>query len=112
MKIAEWIAEAKARAEAATPGPWTRDKPPRDEDGWVTGMLVAGTPGKNGIYANPPGGSFPSADANFIAAARTDTPRLIALLEEAIALGDAMVEGEPNAVARLEWRAWLDLEVE
>lgn len=66
---------------AATPGPWTREKPPR-EDGWSLGVAVAATAGRQMIYARPPGGSFPSADANFIAAARTRWP---AALDEVMA---------------------------
>jgi hypothetical protein len=61
--------DLERKAKAATPGPWTREKPPSNEDGWATGVVVAGTPGRQTVYANPPGGSFPSADCDFISAA-------------------------------------------
>lgn len=73
--MAEQITEAEVRAllaaEAkATPGPWTREKPARDASGWPCGVAVAGTPGQQTIYANPSGGSYPSADCDLLVAAR------------------------------------------
>jgi len=42
--------------------------------------VVAATPGRQTIYANPPSGSFPSADADFIALA--NPAAILALLAE------------------------------
>jgi hypothetical protein len=55
-------------AKRATPGPWTREKPPVGDGGFREGCAVAATYGRQTIYANPPGGSFPSFDADHIAA--------------------------------------------
>lgn len=64
--------------ERATPGPWTREKPGKDADGFQLGVAVAATYGRQMIYATPPGGQSPSADCDFIAAARAALPALIA----------------------------------
>ena len=80
----ERLDEIEARADSATPGPWTKKPPERLTEGPAAGMLpgvciAATSPSKqNRVYANPPGGQFPSADQNFIAHARTDVPDLIA----------------------------------
>ena len=66
-------------AKAATPGPWTTEKPKLDGDGWPIGVAVAATPGKQMIYANPHGGSYPAADCRFIAT--FDPPIVLALIE-------------------------------
>jgi hypothetical protein len=71
------IREMQERVEKATPGPWTTTKPTRDEDGFAKGVAVAGTPGRQIIYAHPPGGSYPYNDCNFIAHARTDLADLL-----------------------------------
>lgn len=78
----ERLAEIESREKAATPGPWSREKPAKDADGFATGVGVAATYGRQMIYA-PLGGTRPSADATFIASARTDIPDLIADLKEA-----------------------------
>lgn len=76
------IAEMRARCEAATPGPWTDVRPGRDaETGFSKGVIVAAVAPRQGIYADPPGGSYPAADQSFIAHARTDLPRLLDELE-------------------------------
>lgn len=67
-------------AKAATPGPWSRKKPTEDDDGWSTDVAVAATPGRQAIYASPPGGSYPSADCDYIAT--FDPPTAIALVTE------------------------------
>lgn len=64
------------RADAATPGPWTvelltRPYPQRITNGQA--VIVAQT------YTSP---EFPAADAEFIAGARTDVPKLIACIRE------------------------------
>jgi hypothetical protein len=77
----EQVRAIRERAEKATPGPWTADKPPRDNDGWSLAVIIAAVARGQGIYAIPPGGSYPAADQNFIAAARTDVPALCATVE-------------------------------
>ena len=85
----------EARADSATPGPWTKKPPERLTDGPAAGMLpgvciAATSPSKqNRVYANPPGGQFPSADQNFIAHARTDVPDLCAEVRRLCAERDA-----------------------
>ncbi len=104
MTIAERIAEIKARAEAATPGPWTRTfKPGRDESrAWLLGQFDASDgDGVHGAGVGAPGktvedeclstavtGNGPTSEANavFIVAARTDVPFLCDQLERALEL--------------------------
>lgn len=75
----ERLAEIEAREKAATAAPWTREKPGIcPQTGFREGVAVAATLGNQMIYAHPPGGQFPSADANFIAHARQDIPDLVA----------------------------------
>lgn len=101
MKRSDAIRE---RERKATPGPWTREKPKRDEDGWAQGVAIAGTPGRQGVYANPPGGSFPSNDADFIAHNRADVPWLLARVESLEkALRHGVEWGERIAWDRLGW---------
>ena len=72
----------EARANAATPGPWTTERPAPLTEGPAAGLrpgvcIAATSPSKeNRVYANPPGGQYPSADQRFIAHARTDVPAL------------------------------------
>ncbi len=94
----EELAAWRVLCNAATPGPWTRTKPERDKDGFSMGVGIAGTLGKQMVYASPPGGQFPSADANFIAAARTALPCLIDELEAERAKVREL-EAERSAVA-------------
>lgn len=67
-------------AKAATPGPWSTEKPPRNSDGWQQGVTIGATRGGM-IYATPPGGQYPLADAKFIAAASPDV--MLALIAAA-----------------------------
>lgn len=76
----------EALLAAATPGYWTREKPGVDASGWPAGTAVAGTPGRQTIYTNHRGGTFPSADCDMIAALRNAAPALIRLARAAIAL--------------------------
>lgn len=66
------------RAAKATAGPWTRARSRTDIDNFPTGMQVAATYGRQAIYA-PIGSQHPANDAEFIAAARTDVPELVAI---------------------------------
>ncbi len=76
-----WITEAKERAEKAAKGPWEIEAPQMDEKGWFDQELC-----------NPDGGvmlhramwKIRNRDAAFIAAARTDVPRLATSLLEAV----------------------------
>lgn len=77
--IAEIAKRMRKAAESATPGPWTREKPKRDADGFACGVGIAATYGRQMIYANPPGGSFPSFDADHIVA--SNPANVIALLD-------------------------------
>lgn len=64
----------KALAEKATAKPWSTKRPEGETNGFAHGVVVAATaPGaSNRVYADPPGGSFPSADQAFIVAVRND----------------------------------------
>lgn len=73
------LASLKAIAKAATPGPWSLDRPEKDESGFLCGVAIAATYGGTKIYANPPGGQFPAADARHIAA--FDPLTVISLIE-------------------------------
>ena len=69
----QWLAEVKARCEAATPGPWLVGK-------------KAGLPGFNlyqesGADVTSPGASLSAEDASLVAHAREDVPRLLTLVE-------------------------------
>lgn len=78
--LVERIPELRKIAEAATPGPWTTTKPSDDPDSvFASGVIVAATAPRQGIYADPPGGSFPAADRTFIAT--FDPPTVLALLD-------------------------------
>lgn len=81
MTAADCWADLEAKAKAATPGEWTTQKPENNDAGFLMGLAVAQTPFRQVIYATPPGGSFPSADAAFIAAANPAT--ILKLIEAA-----------------------------
>lgn len=86
----DWVQLAKERAEAATPGPWVR------EDDWMCEVnaelrdLGVGSVTYKNVVKLVDGLDrvcFRGApDAEFIAAARSDIPRLIACVEAADAL--------------------------
>lgn len=75
------LEEIKARAEKATPGPWMKDpdepvhimKPDKPGFSW-DGTVVA-------TLQRDDFGLFEEANADFIAHARTDIPKLLAALE-------------------------------
>lgn len=82
---AKRLAEIRARANAATPGPWSRNYQGKfmapdplwpGEPDMVTGVITASTyPGQEGmIFAS-------DEDAAFVVAARTDVPALLAHLD-------------------------------
>lgn len=106
-RMAERIAEIEARTLAATPGPWTEEKPAGGPVfGFAPGMIVAATGPKQAIYANPPGGSYPANDRRFIAHARADVPWLLAQLRSAQAeLEITIKERETAGAAAVKARA-------
>jgi hypothetical protein len=61
------LSKLAALARASTPGPWTTEKPPKDTDGWATGVVVAATSHTGRIYADGGKGTRPWADAAYIA---------------------------------------------
>jgi hypothetical protein len=67
--------------EAATGGPWTIEKPAKDQDGWSHGVIVAAVARGQGVYANPPGGSFPYSDQKFIARSRARWPAALLVVQ-------------------------------
>lgn len=72
------IDELEALASAATPGPWEAGEPNNwgdDDDIPQSGVMVNGTPI---TWDDHSGDVFNPADAEFIAAARTAVPELIA----------------------------------
>lgn len=78
MLTAEQIAEIRARAEAATPGPWTvfaRDSSGQAVDYFLGFDIEGPEEAQRGMFAN-------RADAEFIAHAREDIPALLAALKE------------------------------
>ena len=92
------LAEIEARATAATPGPWTTERPGVVADGQAKGMrsgvtIAQPSPSlEDRVFGTPSGGQFPSADQHLIAAARTDIPDLCAALRQAWAERDAVAE--------------------
>ena len=86
-------------AERATPGPWTREKPKSDGDGFACGVGIAATAGRQMIYANPPGGSYPSNDADFIAAFN---PAVALSLLDSLAAKDAEIAELRNRNENME----------
>lgn len=74
----------RALLAAATPGPWTTKVPPRDKDGWQTGVRIIALGGNTAVYSNHQGGQFPFADAQLIAAAVNAHPLLLDLWTAAL----------------------------
>lgn len=86
------LREIEERCGAATAGPWTTEKPKQNCGDWPSGVVIAAVARGQCVYADPPGGSYPEADRQYIAHARTDLPTLAAevrrlrgALEEAVA---------------------------
>lgn len=81
----------KARAEAATTGPWTFENGEYSGKNWMIGSLFCGADDvgdgwtvhitTDHVHASQLYGGGASADAAFIAAARTDVPALVAEVE-------------------------------
>ncbi len=85
---ADRLAQIEARAEKATKGPWRFEFRPSvkrhklNPDVMVrdASVLIGAVAPGHQIRATPPGGSYPSADGEFIANAREDVPWLLAEL--------------------------------
>lgn len=77
----EELKAIEARCEAATPGPWGRGC--LDEEMVYATTEIAST-GENGPLVAETYAVNASSDADFIAHARTDIPRLIATIESRI----------------------------
>lgn len=87
----ERIAAIRERERRATPGPWKFQVVKRGEQAYGTTMIGAVAPGHQ-IRANPPGGSYPSNDGEFIAHAREDIAFLLDALAAAQGAGAASRE--------------------
>ncbi len=74
-KLAELRAEIEARANAATPGPWVAG---------AASYQVIHKDGRLVCEMTTPTSHERDNDAAFIAAARTDVPRLVAALRRAV----------------------------
>ena len=87
-----WLEEIKARAEAATPGPWEDG-----QDGIGVNTVFSTHPDSDHvghhsravIDGDEDGAVVSRTDATFIASARTDVPRLCSLVELADALAES-----------------------
>ena len=92
----EELQEIEERCNRATPGPWTNERPTKDQEtGFYKGVAICGFGGKTGVFANPPGGQSPFNDAVFVAHAREDIPKLIAYIKE-LQYEIEMLSGSPD----------------
>lgn len=80
----------KARAEAATKGPWIKHTPNEFYDSWIEGARIAGYRSQVALRISDP------RDAHFIAHARTDVPALIVRIRE---LEAQLKHPEPSELA-------------
>jgi hypothetical protein len=87
--LTDWLDQAQARVDAATDGPWELDQfgPDEVEDG---PFHFIGSPSDRHVVT--PTVHMVSADAAFIAAARTDLPAAIAALQAVLAIHAASTE--------------------
>lgn len=97
----------RARADAATAGPWKIDKRDCDEKvDWETGRVCIVVEGGETVvdywakWADDSGMSMKKADGEFIAAARTAVPALCDALEKEWAANRAMLYGRLLDVER------------
>lgn len=72
----EDLAKFEKLVSNATPGPWTTERPGRDAEGFPRGVRICSAM-YSAVYASPPGGQYPWADVQFIAAARIACVELI-----------------------------------
>ena len=78
------VAELLRKNKSATGGTWTDEKPGRDEDGWLMASIVAATPGRQQIYSDVEGGTYPHADCKLLVALRNAAGALLAAAREAL----------------------------
>ncbi len=91
-KLTEILASIEARANAATPGPWSTY-----DNSFDAGVVNGLRPAKEGEYSysgsgicydtmicggEPSEGHFEGPDADFVAASRTDIPKLLAVVKK------------------------------
>lgn len=87
MTTTERLAEIKARAEAATEGPWEHVRDSNEHLADCPPTYESLVTADNGYVAVLDwGNTSTSPDAEFIAHARTDVPALVAALEAVLAL--------------------------
>jgi len=92
----EQLAEIRARAEAATPGPWSWVGA-ATSTGWEDAEELAHP---EGIIATADGGYwFEPPNSDFVAHARTDIPALLDYIEELEARLPLRIEALENALA-------------
>lgn len=97
----DWTTEARARCEAATPGPWDdvisswHVRTLREGVDFICEMVDADD-GTSGPFGNP--GPQTSANKAFIAAARADLPRALAVVEAADALVAALATADLECI--------------
>lgn len=90
----DYLAEVEQREQAATPGPWLPDGLDINGDYFVrTGYTSASDVG------------FTESDAEFIAHARTDVPRLVEALRGALAWADLQARPFPDGIPDREGEA-------
>lgn len=85
----ETLARIRKQADAATPGPWEHEPPPGPGEDPMRPICV---------YPKEDGGTLAyvqplEADAEFIAAARTDVPALLDALEKVLELHQPVTDG-------------------
>lgn len=88
------LAEIKARAEAATPGPWVADKQYPN-----TFNVTFPKPSKGIVYVDNMAIPQAENDADFIAHARADVPALVSEVER---LNDTLLKTEEHCNADLK----------
>lgn len=84
--VADRLESIRERVEAATEGPWLTDGPHRD-----TGEIRRRGGGMSAVVGQMNVCFRPEKDAEFVAAARSDVPYLLSLVEE---VGEAIAEDD------------------
>lgn len=92
------LAEIRSRAEAATTGPWKRG---HDQNSGTYGVVASEVPSSGdrktvSLVLFPAGGWATGEDATFTAAARTDVPMLLSMLESVLEYCDERMEANPR----------------
>lgn len=99
MTIQERLSEIEERANKATPGPWFANIRPFEEGDWTGVEFSSG-----GLFGLIDRGQ--DSDAKFVAASRTDIPKLVKALRCALeALDKYTINPEHMDKTRDEWFA-------